>query len=290
MVQRLPFCSAHALFIQNILTEEFMNSRLGLIGAPVVAVLLAACSDNTGGRLSLAMSSVRPNPPVASAGLSGVTGSATVVTAGDSTVIALGNDTIILRSAQVVLREVELKRVEAAACDAVEGNGDCEEFETGTTLVSLPLGATATEAVVAVTAPAGMYDKLEFKIHKPESADDAAFIAANPNFDGISIRVTGTYSQAGSRSDFTYTSDVDASEEVVLSTPLTVSDGQPANVTLRVDVANWFLNAGGTALVNPASGNKGQANEGVVRDNIEASFDAFRDDDHDGHDDNGIDH
>jgi hypothetical protein len=272
------------------LKEESVNTKLGLIGAPLAAVLLAACSDNTGGRLSLAMSTVRPAGAVASAGLSGTAGSPSVVTAGDSTVIALGNDTIILRSAQVVLREIELKRVETAACDAVEGNGDCEEFETGTTLVSLPLGTTATEAVVAVNAPAGMYDKLEFKIHKPESADDAAFIAANPNFDGVSVRVTGTYSQAGTRSDFTFTSDVDASQEVVLPTPLTVSDGQPANVTLRVDVANWFLNAARSALVDPASGNKGQANESVVRGNIEASFEAFRDDNHDGHDDDGIDH
>jgi hypothetical protein len=266
-----------------------MNSRLGLLGAPVMAVLLAACTDNTGGRLSLAMSSVRPGAPVASAALSGVTGSPAVITAGDSTVIVLGADTIILRSVELVLREVELKRVEAAACDSIHGNDDCEEFETGSMLVALPLGSTATETVVSVNAPAGMYDKLEFKIHKPESSDDAAFIAANPNFDGVSIRVTGTYSQAGTRSDFVFTSDLDASQEVLLSPPLTVSDGQPANLTLRIDIANWFLNAGGTALVNPASANKGQPNESVVRDRIEASIDAFRDDNHDGHDDDGVD-
>jgi hypothetical protein len=267
-----------------------MNGRIGLISAPLIAALVAACSDSTGGRLNLALSSVRPAAPIASGTLLGGTAAPAVITAGDSTVITLGNDTIILRSAQLVLREVELKRVEAAECDSIEGNDDCEEFETGTMLVSLPLGSTATEAVVRVNAPAGMYDKLEFKIHKPESSDDAAFIAANPNFDGVSIRVTGTYSQGGSRSDFTFTSDLDASQESVLSPPLTVSDGQPANVTLRVDVSTWFLSATGTALVNPASANKGQANEGVVRNNIEASFDAFRDDNHDGHDDDGVDH
>ncbi len=262
-----------------------MNSRFRLIGAPLVAVLLVACTDNTGGRLSLAMTSVRPTAPVASSAVSGVAGSPAVIAAGDSTVIVLGNDTIILRSVEVVLREIELKHVEAASCDAVEGNDDCEEFETATTLVSLPLGSTATEAIVAVNAPAGMYDKLEFKIHKPESSDDAAFIAANPNFDGVSIRVTGTYSQAGARSDFVFTSDLDASQEILLSPPLTVSEGLPANVTLRIDIANWFLNVGGTALVDPATANKGQPNEGVVKERIQASIDAFRDDDHDGHDD-----
>ena len=262
-----------------------MNSRLSLLSALLSIAVLAACSDNTGGRLSLAMSSVRPTAPLASADLSGVAAAPAVVTAGDSTVITLGNDTLILRSVQVVLREIELKRVEAAACDAIEGNGDCEEFETGPTLVSVPLGSTATETMISVDAPAGMYDELEFELHKAEAPEDAAFIAANPLFDGLSVRVTGTFSQAGTRSDFTFISDLNAKQEVALPTPLTVSEGQQANVTLRVDIAGWFLNGSGTALVNPASANKGQANENVVRDRIQASFDAFRDDDRDGHDD-----
>jgi hypothetical protein len=255
------------------------------VGAPLVAALLAACTTDNAGRLNLALTSVRPAGPAPSAALSGMAGSPSIVTAGDSTVIALGNDTIILRSVEIVLREVELKRVEVVECDDVEGNDDCEEFETGAMLVSLPLGNTATETVVSVDAAAGLYDELEFEVHKPEAPEDAAFIAANPTFDGVSIRVTGTFSQGGTRTDFTFTSDLNAKQEILLSPPLTVSEGQTANVTLRVDVANWFLNAAGDALVNPASANKGQPNENVVRDRIEASIDAFRDDDHDGHDD-----
>jgi hypothetical protein len=255
-----------------------------------VVVLLAACADNTGGHLSLALSSVRPGTQVASSGLSGAAASPAVVTAGDSTVITLGNDTIILRSVQLVLRKIELKRVETAACDNIAGNGDCEEFEVGSTLVSLPLGATATQALVSVNAPAGMYDKLEFEIHAPESSNDSAFLAANPDFAGVSVRVTGTFSKAGTRSDFTFTSAVDASQEVELNPPLTVTDGQPANLTLRFDVSSWFVDASGTALVDPASANTGQPNESVVAGHIESSFQAFRDDNHDGHDDDGVDH
>jgi hypothetical protein len=262
-----------------------MNRKVRLIEAPLVAALLAACTTENTGRLSLALTSVRPAAPTPSAALSGVAASPAVVTAGDSTVIALGNDTIILRSVAIVLREVELERVETVECDEIEGNDDCEEFETGPMLLALPLGNTATEAVVSVDAPAGLYDELEFEVHKPEAPEDATFLAANPTFDGVSIRVTGTFSQAGSRSDFTFESDLNAEQEILLSPPLTVSEGQTTNVTLRVDVANWFLNAAGDALVNPASANKGQANENLVRDRIEASIDAFRDDDHDGHDD-----
>src|SRR2546422_6858185 len=35
------------------------------------------------------------------------------------------------------------KRSDVTACDAVMDNGDCEEFETGATLGSLPLGSSA---------------------------------------------------------------------------------------------------------------------------------------------------
>jgi len=272
--------------------EEHMKRTAYLVGAPLIVGLLVACSTDTTGRLSLALSSVRPGTPVPSAALSGSAGSPSVVMAGDSTVIALGNDTIIIRSAELVLKEVELKRVEVQECDSVEGNGDCDEFEVGPFLVALPLGTTGTETVVTIDAAPGMYDELGFKIHKPEddSAEDDAFLAANPTFARISIRVTGTYSQAGTRSNFTYESDLNAEQEVLLSPPLTVSEGQPVNVTLRIDISTWFLNAGGTALVNPATANNGQPNEQVVENRIQASIDAFRDDDHNGHDDDNEDH
>ena len=268
-----------------------MKLKLGFLAAPIVAAVFTACTTDNTGRVSLAVSSVRPGT-TPSATMFGGGASPSVVTAGDSTVIALGNDTIIVRSAELVLREIELKRVEAQECDNVAGNDDCDEFETGPVLVALPLGTTATETVVAIDAAPGMYDELEFEIHKPEndSAGDDAFLAANPTFARISIRVTGTYSHAGSRSAFTYESDLNAKQEVLLSPPLTVSEGQPVNVTLRIDISTWFLNGAGTALVNPATANNGQANEQVVENRIQASIDAFRDDDHNGHDDDTEDH
>ena len=262
-----------------------MKTRLLPLSIPMLLLAATACSDSTTGAVSLSLTTARPlGAPLAAAPVS-ISAAPQVTTAGDSTVITLGNDTIILHSVELVLREIELKPVEEAACDTVGGDDGCEEFETGPVLVSLPLGTTATETMISVNAPPGQYDQLEFKIHKPESSDDAAFIAAHPDFDGVSIRVTGTYSQAGTRSNFVFTSDLDAQQEIELAPAITVSAGAPTSVSLRVDVATWFLNGGGTALVDPASANKGQANEGVVKDRIEASIDAFRDDDHDGHDD-----
>jgi hypothetical protein len=242
-----------------------------------------ACSDGTTGTLTLALTTARPLGAPLSAAPAGRSAAPKVTMAGDSTVIALGNDTLVIRSVEVVLREIEVERVETAQCDDIMDNDDCEEFETGPVLVSLPLGATATVTEVAIDAPAGMYNELEFDIHKPDDTTDAAFIATHPAFAGISIRVTGTFSTAGTRTDFTYTTDLNEQQEIALDPPLTVAEGSATNVTLRLDMARWFVS--GTALVDPATANKGGPNENLVRDNIRVSIDAFRDDDRDGHDD-----
>lgn len=261
-----------------------MKTRLPPLGIPLVMLAAAACSDSTTGSLSLALSSARPiGAPLAASAPWAVPAAPQVTTAGDSTVIVLGNDTLIIRSVELVVREIELKRVEAAGCDAVPNNGDCEEFATGPVFLTLPLGSTATASEFTISAPAGMFDELRFEIHKPDAVQDAAFIAAHPAFADVSIRVTGTFSKAGTRSAFTYTTDLNERQDIVLSSPLTVAEGSATNVTLRLDIARWFVS--GTALVDPATANKGGLNENLVRDNIRASIDAFRDDDRDGHDD-----
>src|SRR6266581_2044520 len=212
--------------------------------------VLAACSNSTAGTVSFSLTARKATSAAPSPAFSSGAPAPTVMAAGDSTLIVLGNDSVIVRSAQLVLRKVELKRADVASCDAVVGNGDCEEFETGATLVTLPLGS--------------------------------AFIAANPDFANISIRVTGTYSQAGTRSDFTFTSDVDQSQKSSLVPPVTVQEGQSLNVTLRVDISTWYLNDTKTALVDPTSANKGGPNESIVANNIQNSFKAFEDDNRDG--------
>src|SRR5204862_3634658 len=136
--------------------------------------------------------------------------------------ITLGNDSIVIRSAQVVLRKVELKRSDVASCDAVAGNDDCEEFETGATLVTLPLGSTTIAQQVSVAAPPGTFTALEFQIHKPSSSEDAAVIAANPDFAASPIRATGTHGAAGPPPRLTFGSDVDQSEEATLPSPATI--------------------------------------------------------------------
>jgi hypothetical protein len=239
--------------------------------------LLAACSgDSSGpgssGRQVAFHLATREN--TAAPGLARLTGPET---------IGVGNDTIVFTGVQLVLREIELNQVGGSACDTTLTD-DCEELKIGPILLDLPLGAGA-DRQFTVPVDTGSYDEIEFEIHKPESSDDAGFIALHPAFDGVSIRATGTWNGT----PFTYTSDLDVEQEYTIAPPLVVTETSGANVTLRVDLAGWFLNQAGDGLLDPATANKGGQNEGEVKSNIEASINAFEDDDHDGEDDSSDD-
>ncbi|MEO8636779.1 MAG: hypothetical protein ABI587_16000 [Gemmatimonadales bacterium] len=198
-------------------------------------------------------------------------------------IIAAGSDTIIVTSVKLVLRQIELERTNPAiVCDTSAVEDDCEELKLGATLLDLPLGAGAQrEFTVAIDT--GSYSKIKFEIHKPSSGDDSAFVAQNPGFDGVSVQMTGTYNGT----PFTYTSDLDVEQEYSFNPPLTVTEATGANMTLFVDLNSWFLNQTADGLIDPLSANNGGSLEGEVKSNIESSFNAFEDDNHDGEDDHG---
>ncbi|HSB53201.1 MAG TPA: hypothetical protein VLD58_02560 [Gemmatimonadales bacterium] len=255
-----------------------MSRSLKLASAAMLAVVgLTACSDSggpSGGKTVAFQLATRGATAPAVRGPSLLAGTET---------IALGNDTIVLSSVQVVLRRIELNRVAGGACDSTTTDDSCEELKAGPVLLDLPLGAGAARTFT-VAIDTGSYDKLEFKIHAPETSNDAAFIAQHPDFDGVSIKVIGTYNGT----PFTYTSDLDVEQEVELVPPITVTDAAGASLTLFVNLDSWFANQTNDGLINPDSANKGGAAEGEVKSNIETSLNAFEDANHDGEDDHGI--
>lgn len=190
---------------------------------------------------------------------------------------------LVLTKVELVLRDIEFERQNDNACDSVSTGDDdgCEEFEAGPVLIDLPLnGSVSHEFSVAVDS--GTFDELKLKVHKPEddgNAVDQAFLVAHPDFADVSIRVTGTFNGTA----FTYTTDMGAEQEFSINPPIVVSAQADVGVTLMVDLSGWFLN--GVTLINPSLALKGGALESVVENNIEASFEAFHDDDRDGQDD-----
>ncbi len=258
--------------------------RHPLAGSAAAAVLatavLAACGDSVGistsGQVNLS-TATRP------------ASSSAVATSGASAAVSVppltltdGTNTLAITDVQLVLREIELRRADESACGE-SGSGDdrCEKLELGPVLLDLPLGVGATHVFSAQVA-AGTYDEIEFEIHKPsdDDASDVAFRQAHPELDGVSIKLTGSYNGQ----DFTYTSDLDAEQEIELSPPLVTSDTGSADLTLLVDLDRWFRDGAGL-LVDPATALSGQANAGLVTDNIRATLRAFEDENHDGQDD-----
>jgi len=240
------------------------------------AVLLSACSSSTSGP-SASGRTVGFQLATSPSGAA-IRGGALV---GSETLVA-GTDTIVVSSVQVVLRRIELERTGGTVCDSLISNDDCEEMKAGPVLLDLPLGGGAQRSFT-VAIDTGSYGKIKFEIHRPEAGNDAAFLAANPTFDGVSIRMTGTYNGTA----FTYESDLDVEQESDLSPPITITEASGANLTLLVDLSQWFLNQGGTGFINPTDANIGGSAEGEVKSNIESAFQSFEDNNHDGHDDHG---
>jgi hypothetical protein len=202
--------------------------------------------------------------------------------------ITRGGDQIDIQSVQLVLRRLELEPANATTpCDASTQTGECEELELGPMVVDLPL-TPGTSQEFKVPVAVGEYGKIQFEIHSPSGSDDAAWLALNPSWSGISVKVTGSYTPSGGvATPFEYTSNLDVEQEYSFATPLVVTDASGANVTLFVDLSGWFADPAGPGLLDPATANIGQPNEGQVKSAIEASLNAFEDENHDGKDDHG---
>ena len=248
------------------------KSTTALLFAIVTLVTATACGDATGPEdgTMLTLSLVTPAPPASPA-----PGLHSVVTQTD------GSNTLEFTRVALVMREIELELASGDGCDDMgDIDDDCEEFEVGPLLLELPLDGSVSH-VVSIEIPAGTYDEIEFDIHKAELPEDQAFLAQHPDFEGVSIRVEGTWNSEV----FVFLQDLDEEQEIELNTPLVIGEESEANnVTLEMDIGTWFLGEGGL-LVDPRTANDGGENEGLVEHNIKQSIEAFEDDDEDGEDD-----
>ncbi|HYL30340.1 MAG TPA: hypothetical protein VEU27_10485 [Gemmatimonadales bacterium] len=248
--------------------------QLGMIA---LAAGLGACSSTGpsagGSTVSFNTATHAGTPPAAS--LASLSTTATPFT------VTLGANTVVLTDVQLVARHIEFQRQgKDVVCENdVNHEQDCEELNVGPVLLDLTLAPGASQSF-SVQVPAGTYDKAELHVHRVSSSDtaDAAFLAANPGFDGVSIKATGTYNGT----PFTFTTDLDAEQEIALSPPITTDGSTPMSVTLFVDVSSWFKTADGTGLVDPATALLGQPNQSLVENNIKNSLKAFEDENHDG--------
>ena len=250
----------------NVSTRSISIASLLTLGS------LAACSDSTSGTggarsMSLSFSTVPARSSSASVA---------------SLSLGAAAGTLVITKAQLVISKSELARSGVTCTSSHESDDhDCPDLKLGPMVVDLPLDSSA-KGVLAVDLPAGTYTQFEAKIdavmNETEGvpAASAAFLAANPTFRGVSVRVEGTYDGQ----PFVYSSAAEGELEITFSPPLVV-DGSGSNLTVNVDLSSWFRRSDGSSI-DPRNATTGTATKEVVDDNIKRSFDVFEDDDRDG--------
>ena len=195
--------------------------------------------------------------------------------------IGTGANSLTLSQAQIVLAEIELSP--GGSCSTTDEADDCDELEAAPALVDLPVDGT-TKVILDGAVPPGTYSALDAKLDAVTPDEDepggSAFLQAHPDFQGISVKVTGVFTDASNQSHpFTFTVEADAEIEAAFNPPVTVGTGT-SNLTIDVDLASWFKDATG-AVIDPTN----PANAEAIERNIRQSFRAFEDDNHDGTDD-----
>ena len=244
--------------------------RAAVAGSLAVFALAAGCSDSTSTNRA----------PAQIAFTSGVTSSANALLVP----LTSGGHTLNITQATLTITRVELKPTKTDACAGDDAAGDdnlaaassssdehaaddndaCEELKAGPLSVDLPLDGGIT-MLPANAIPAGTFREIELRVS--------------------TARIVGTFDGT----PFDVTLPVNTRGEIEFATPLVVADGTPTSVTINVPVGGWLTNTDGS-LVDPSKISANATLIAQVRSRIIASFHAFEDEDHDGHDDHGGNH
>ena len=230
------------------------------------SLVLGACSTGPTQLRDVAVSFTATTPTATAAPLDGAAAPAA--------------QALVLTKVEIVLREIELRRSDTSDCDLLGENDDgCEEFEAGPVLVSVPVDGSVSQ-VFSIPIPEGSYNEIEFDIHKVSSGDaaDTQFLMQNPAFEDLSIRVEGTFDGQA----FVFETDLNVEQQLDFFPALQIDAS--TNITIQVGLDGWFVDAAGQTI-NPATGNQGQPNEGLIKENITNSIEAFEDSNRDGKDD-----
>ena len=151
--------------------------------------------------------------------------------------------------------------------------------QAGPLLLTPPLGPGA-QTTFTVDVPVGTYKQVKLQIHRPTSDQaDAAFLAVNPGFTEVSLKVLGTFNGA----PFTFTTALTTEIEMELDKPIEVKTAGPTDITIFMDVTGGFVSEGGTSLVSPLSLTADGRER--IEGNFRRSFRAFEDEDRDGEED-----
>lgn len=186
-------------------------------------------------------------------------------------------DSIRITRARFVLRDIKFKT-----------QADSSNFRALPMILELNLNGAVQEVSVA-SVPFGTYRRIEFDVHRVDTASVNGVPAAErPLYadflagDRYSIIIEGTIYTAGQAPrNFIYRSRVNAKQKIDLLPELVVSDGQTSvNVTMLISSNGWFKS--GNTLLDPTD----SRNESEIDNNLRASIRVYKDNNKDGSKDN----
>ena len=186
--------------------------------------------------------------------------------------VTSGGHTLDLTAVTLTISRAELKRSHEDNCPGDDDQDDdhprnagstesCGELKIGPTTIDLPLTGNIV-TIPANTIPAGTFREFELRVSR--------------------VEIKGTFDGKA----FDDTIAVHLKQEIEFDTPLAVTADTPINVTVSVPVNTWLVNTDGS-LVDPSTLATNASVLARVKARIAASFRAFEDHDHDGHEDHG---
>lgn len=154
-------------------------------------------------------------------------------------------------------------------------NQDSTNFKVGPYVLYLNW-APILQVVTSTYIPPGTYDKVRFMVHKlndNEPVPDPDFADVNGRY---SVVVKGSFNDSA----FVFKSDKSAHQKLTFPGSLVVSSTGYSNITLQIDPYIWFYVNG--LFIDPRDPVNKVIIENNIKDNINANFKIFVDNDRNG--------
>jgi hypothetical protein len=192
-------------------------------------------------------------------------------TDGNTSVSAMMDNSVMnpaevnITEAKALITEVELETEPSGTSQHIRITPFVIYFNTGGAVITVTSG----------NLPSGTWNKIKFKIHKPEDNEqipDPEFREGSSGHQRYSFIIKGTYNGNG----FVFKSRKSVNMVINLAAPIITGNGS-RNITMVINPSLWFRN--GTVIIDPLDPD----NENIIDDNLKNSFRrAFKDDDKNG--------
>lgn len=177
------------------------------------------------------------------------------------------NFILILDTVKILIKDIKL--------NVAASSQDSTNFKVGPYVLYLNMQSSVNLMSTAYI-PAGTYDKVAFKIHKLDPGEvvpDPDFQEGNNRYSAV---VKGTYAGV----PFVFKSDKSAHQKISFQGSLIVTNLGKSNITLKIRPYIWFIKNG--LYLDPRDPANQNDIENNIKDNINANFKVFIDNDRNG--------